>query len=120
MTVNVLAGDIGGTKTILAVFSPERGPRDPLVRRTYPSPRYPTFEAIVEEFIDEVGMECGAACFGVAGPVVDDRARITNLPWVVDGPALQSAFGWPAVALLNDMTSLGWAVPVLGEKMSTR
>ena len=111
--MNVLVGDIGGTKTILAVFSTETGPLEPRVRKTYPSARYETLEAMVGEFIDEAEIDCGHACFGVAGPVVDGRARITNLPWVVDRSVLQSTFGWPAVAVLNDMTSLAYAIPVL-------
>ena len=113
MTMNVLVGDIGGTKTILAVFSTETGPRESLVRRTYPSARYETLESMISEFSTEAGIGCGHACFGVAGPVVNGRARITNLPWVVDSSVLQATFGWPAVALLNDMTSLAYAITVL-------
>lgn len=111
--MNVLAGDIGGTKTILAVFSTEGGPRAPLVRKTYPSGQYDTFEAMVREFVSEAGIECNRACFGVAGPVVDGRARVTNLTWVVDASLLGSLFGWAEVTLLNDMASLGYAIPVL-------
>jgi glucokinase len=111
--MNVLVGDIGGTKTILAVYSTEAGPRAPLARKTYPSQQYETLEAIVREFVDEVRLDTDRACFGVAGPVIRGRARITNLSWVVDASTLKSAFGWPVVALLNDMESLGCSIPVL-------
>lgn len=114
--MHVLAGDIGGTKTILSVFSSERGPREPLVREIYASQQYDTFEAIVREFVDEVELDTDHACFGVAGPVIRGRARITNLSWVVDASTLRSAFGWPTVALLNDMESLGWSIPVLAKE----
>jgi glucokinase len=113
MTSNVLVGDIGGTKTILAVFSCELGPHKPLAQRTYPSQDYETLEAMVREFVDEAKVGTDRACFGVAGPVVDGRARITNLPWVVDAAALRSTFRWSAVSMLNDMESVAYAIPVL-------
>jgi glucokinase len=116
MTSNVLVGDIGGTKTSLAVFAREAGPRSPLAEKTYPSQQYETFEAMVREFLDEVGMTIDRSCFGVAGPVVDGCARITNLTWVVDGRALRSTFRWSAVAMLNDMESLAYAIPVLEDE----
>ena len=111
--MNVLAGDIGGTKTILTVYSIEGGPRAPLAEKSYPSRRYDTFEAMVREFVDENGLDTASACFGVAGPVVLGRARITNLPWVIDAAALKSLFGWSDVTLLNDMQSVGYAIPEL-------
>ena len=114
--MNVLIGDIGGTKTILAVFSSERGPRDALARKTYPSAQYETLESMIGEFFEEFPIDTSRACFGVAGPVIERRARITNLSWVVDGPALQSFFGWSEVALLNDMRAIGCAIPVLEEE----
>jgi glucokinase len=113
--MNVLVGDIGGTKTILAVFSTESGPRRALAQKTYPSQQYGTLGAMVRQFVDEVDLHTDRACFGVAGPVVGERVRITNLPWVVDAPDLQSIFGWSAVAMLNDMQSLGYSISVLEE-----
>jgi glucokinase len=109
----VLVGDIGGTKTILAVVSAEAGPRVPVVQKTYSSHQYQTLESIVREFLGEVAIDIGRACFGVAGPVVGGRAQITNLAWVVDGAALRSVFGWSSVDLLNDMQAIGNALSVL-------
>jgi glucokinase len=109
----VLVGDIGGTKTILAVVSAEAGPRVPVVQKTYSSHQYQTLESIVREFLGEVAIDIGRACFGVAGPVVGGRAQITNLAWVVDGAALRSVFGWSSVDLLNDMEAIGNALSVL-------
>jgi glucokinase len=111
--MNVLVGDIGGTKTILAVFSTERGPHEPVFRKTYSSGHYDTFERMVADFVAECAIEAARACFGVAGPIVDGRARLTNLTWVVDAPALRSLFGWSDVTLLNDMQSVGYSIPVL-------
>jgi glucokinase len=67
----------------------------------------------VREFLGDIAIGIGRACFGVAGPVVGGRARITNLDWVVDCAALRSTFGWSRVDLLNDMESIGNAIPVL-------
>ncbi len=111
--MNVLIGDIGGTKTILAVFSTEEGPHKPLVEKIYPSLQYKTFDSMVKEFLSELKEKVEAACFGVAGPVVSGRARVTNLTWTVDGRELQSIFGWSAVALLNDLESVAYAIPIL-------
>jgi glucokinase len=109
----LLAGDIGGTKTVLALFSPEAGPHAPLHESTFPSNRYGRLEAIVREFIEQVGQPIERACFGVAGPVVAGRAEITNLPWVMEEHTLRDAFGWEAVKLLNDLESVAYAVPIL-------
>lgn len=111
--MNVLVGDIGGTKTILAVFSNELGPRQPLVEKTYHSSYYASFEAMVGDFLKEVKVEVARACFGVAGPVVAGRARVTNLPWMVDKAVLQSAFNLSPVDLLNDLESVAYAIPIL-------
>jgi glucokinase len=111
--MNVLAGDIGGTKTILAVVSTEGGPRVPVVQKTYPSNQYEALERMVTEFLGETMIDIDRACFGVAGPVVGGRAQITNLDWVVDGAALRKTFGWASVDLLNDMEAIGNAIPVL-------
>jgi glucokinase len=109
----LLAGDIGGTKTVLAIFSSEAGPHAPIVEATFPSGRYGRLEAIVHEFLDQVNMQVDRACFGVAGPVVAGQARITNLPWVMGEASLKEAFGWTAVRLLNDLESIAYAVPIL-------
>jgi len=108
-----LAGDIGGTKTNLAVFSPETGPRAPLVEATFPSVRYPSLEALVREFLAQVDLKVERASFGVPGPVVAHRATVTNLPWVIDETRLETALGLSSVRLLNDLESIAHAVPFL-------
>jgi glucokinase len=109
----LLAGDIGGTKTELAVFSPEAGLRTPLAQARYPSARYPSLEALVREFLATTVLPVTWACFGVAGPVIGERARITNLSWQLDAGALASALGLRAVHLLNDLEAVARAVPEL-------
>ncbi|MFN2145055.1 MAG: glucokinase [Anaerolineales bacterium] len=111
--MKLLVGDIGGTKTILGLFSTENGPRVPLVEKIYHSAQYQTFEAIVQAFQAEIQQKADAACFGVAGPIVDGRGKVTNLTWEVDGEKLQSQFGWHSVILLNDLKAVAYAVPIL-------
>lgn len=111
--MNILVGDIGGTKTILAVFSNDMGPRKPLSERIYQSSQYESFEAMVHDFLDDVKIEVDGACFGIAGPVVTGRARVTNLPWVVDQANLQSSFNFSTIRLLNDLESVAYAIPIL-------
>ena len=81
----LLAGDIGGTKTNLAVYSPKAGLRRPLAEATFPTANYSSLEELVEEFLTQINFPIDRASFGVAGPVVAGRATITNLTWVMDG-----------------------------------
>lgn len=111
--MNVLVGDIGGTKTILSVFSTDLGPRTPLAEKTYQSSRYKSFEQMVQKFMGEFKIQVERACFGVAGPVVAGKARVTNLPWIVDASMLQSIFSFSAAVLLNDLESVAYAIPIL-------
>ncbi len=109
----LLVGDMGGTKTVLAVFSPESGPHKPLVEITYPSAHYPSLEAIIQEFLAKVNLTVDSACFGVAGPIFAGKARITNISWEIDEANLKEMFGWEKVKLINDLQSVGYAIPIL-------
>ena len=109
----LLAGDIGGTKTNLAIFSPEAGLRAPLAEATFPSTDYPSLEALVREFLAQLDLKPEGASFGVSGPVVAGRVTITNLPWVIDETQLQAALNLSFVHLLNDLEAIAHAVPLL-------
>ncbi len=109
----LLAGDVGGTKTELAVFSPEAGPRTPLAQARYRSARYPNLETLVREFLATTSLSVSWACLGVAGPVIGGRADITNLSWRLEAGALAARLGLRAVHLLNDLEAIAWAVPEL-------
>jgi glucokinase len=109
----LLAGDIGGTKTVLAVYSPEAGARAPLLEMTFPSARYASLAAVVREFMAGHNYALSHASFGVAGPVVGGRAEVTNLPWEMSESGLQSELGLQAVRLLNDLETIAYAVPHL-------
>jgi glucokinase len=109
----LLAGDIGGTKTNLAIFSPEEGPYVPVEEATFPSGEYDSLETIVAEFIEQAEHSVEWASFGVAGPVVGSRATITNLPWVIEEDQLEEMLGLETVRLLNDLNAIAHAVPFL-------
>jgi glucokinase len=109
----LLAGDVGGTKTDLAIFSPGAGARAPLAQARYPSEQYTGLGHMAREFLAKTGLRAAYACFDVAGPVVDGRAHLTNLPWEVDESALAEALNLTAVRLVNDLVAVAHAVPSL-------
>jgi glucokinase len=109
----ILAGDIGGTKTTLAVVSGDDG-LETLAEATFPSNDFPDLETIVSRFLSEAGVRVQYACFGVAGPVSRGRSRITNLPWVLDEERLRESLGLSGVMLINDLVAISTAVPGLG------
>jgi glucokinase len=111
----ILAGDIGGTKTILGLFM--RGDKRPRAEHveTYPSLNFPDLESIVKRFVDRYPVEVVSACFGIAGPVTDGRCRATNLPWEVSETSLAECFGWTRVKLINDLVALTHSIPWLEE-----
>ena len=109
----LLAGDIGGTKTDLALYSAEGGPRKPLAQAEFHSASYPSLEALVKEFLAKVDQPVDRACFAVAGPVIAGHAKITNLLWQVDETTSRQELGLSSVRLLNDLEAIARAVPIL-------
>ena len=107
----ILAGDIGGTKTVLALFEPERGGLRLVRDVTQPSRNFASLEAIIRRFLDSGPTPpIESACFGVAGAVVDGRCTTTNLPWVLDEKTLAQAIPTPRAKLLNDLEAAAWGV----------
>jgi glucokinase len=111
----LIAGDIGGTKTDLAIFSVEAGPHNPLAQETVRSANYPSLQAMVKEFMAQVNMPVDRACFDVAGPVIGGRVKTTNLPWIVEETALAKELNLnlQAVHLMNDLEAIARAIPIL-------
>ncbi len=99
----ILAGDIGGTKTLLALYEEASGTLSPDREETYPSRDFPSLEDLLNKFLARTPrLALRAACFGVAGPVINGRSRTTNLPWDLDETRLAGALD-TRVKLLNDM-----------------
>jgi glucokinase len=119
----LLAGDIGGTKTLLGLFDPRPARPRPLLVRSFVTLEYPDLIAMISDFASEDavrGVAVDTATFGVAGPVVGDTAELTNVPWLVDAPAIARAFDIRHVSLLNDLQAMAYSVPVLqGEELHT-
>ena len=112
----LLAGDIGGTKTILGLFEPRTPRPQPVAVRSYGTLAFADLTSMITEFmLEEEGTSrsVDAACFGVAGPVIDEAAQLTNVPWRVEARHVAKAFNLRRVSLLNDLEALAYAVPVL-------
>lgn len=132
----ILAGDIGGTKTNLALYEWTTERVEPLRLESFPSGDYQSLEDILVEFLtpskesspivsleseekpqsDELTtsstepVKLTAACFGVAGPVIDNRCQTTNLPWVIDGRTIAKQFNIPRAQLLNDLEATAYGL----------
>ncbi len=109
----ILAADIGGTKTVLGVFSHELGPHKPLLEAKFSSQEFASLEDIVREFLNDKEYRFTRASIGVAGPVVGDRAQVTNLPWLVESSSLSRALDGTPVQLINDLSAIANAIPFL-------
>ena len=114
--MRVLAGDIGGTKTALAIVE-VTGRRLSVKRlRRFPSRQHGSLEEILALFLEGQGPPPRAAGFGVAGPVEAGRARITKLPWILDERRLGSAAGISRVRLVNDFVAAALGIPYLAKR----
>lgn len=112
----ILAGDIGGTKTQLGFFKVENGTIRSVRKAVFPSQEYGGLEEIVARFLAEKPERVEAACFGVAGPIIDGKCVTTNLPWIVSSNSLAELLSIETPALLNDLEAFGYGVPLLEER----
>ncbi|HEV8117841.1 MAG TPA: glucokinase, partial [Thermoanaerobaculia bacterium] len=114
--MRVLAGDIGGTKTAVAIARIDSRRLSIERSETYPSGGFSTLEEILEKFLEQERRRPAVAAFGVAGPVVGGRARITKLPWRPDEGSIARACGIRRVRLLNDFVAAAYGVPYLAPR----
>jgi glucokinase len=108
--MKLLVGDIGGTKTNLAIFDSRESLHDPLTEATFRSTAYDSLESLAQEFLEQKAEAVDGAAFGVAGPVVEGVARITNLSWVMEERHLERELGIQKVRLMNDLAAIAYAV----------
>ncbi len=115
MSIAILAGDIGGTKTLLGLFEPSAPRPRPIAVRSFTTLEFSDLVAMITTFLGRSGFDVSitAACFGVAGPVLGEVADLTNAPWRVDAPRVAAALGLPRASLLNDLEALAYGVPLL-------
>jgi glucokinase len=114
----ILAGDVGGTKCNLALFAEKNGKLTPVFKQRFPSKDFAQFDYIAKEFSRLAAPHLNsdrveAAGFGIAGPVIDNRVRATNLPWVVDAAVLSEELKINHVVLLNDLGATGHSIEYL-------
>lgn len=120
MSTMILAGDLGGTKTLLGLFEHPSDPGAsrprPIVVKGFSTPAFPDLTSMISEFADDA-LTCGhsvsSACFGVAGPVMGRTATLTNVPFTIDAGAVSRIFSVPRVRLLNDLVAMAWSLRVL-------
>src|SRR5580700_9036411 len=126
----LLAGDIGGTKTLLGLYEaggrggrchpagpPARRPRQVAVR-SFSTCDYADLATIITTFTEDAsvrGASLDSAAFGVAGPVMGGVAQLTNVPWRVEASGVADRFGIRRVVLLNDLQAMACGVPALEE-----
>ena len=111
--MKLLAGDIGGTKTLLRCANDDG---TVVHEERYESPAWQTFDDLLRAFLEALGHDVaiGASCFAVAGAVLDARAEVTNVGWVLEETSLSRAFPIGRVSLINDFYAIGLGVPLLG------
>lgn len=116
MTLNIVAGDIGGTKTNLAYFEVVDGELLMMSQRYYASQEFATFEEILADFIEHLDfIKIDAVCFGVAGPVIDGSCSTTNLPWEFHTYSLKQTLQTTHLYLLNDLEATAYGMLYLNE-----
>jgi glucokinase len=113
--IMILAGDIGGTKTQLGLFSLDSPRPSRISFETYQTLDYPGLPEIIDEFLatQRPAKPIQRATFGVAGPVINQAAEMTNVPWRVDAAEVAARYKFRHVKLLNDLEAMAYSVPVL-------
>ncbi|BCG64338.1 MAG: glucokinase [Methyloprofundus sp.] len=102
----ILAGDIGGTKTVLALYKKNsQGELHCELEQSFPSADYAQFDEILAAFL-QTDMQIEAACFGIAGPIIEQCCQTTNLPWSINAQELMQTLGTDKVKLLNDLAAM--------------
>jgi glucokinase len=110
----ILAGDVGGTKVVLALYVFDQGRLRHVREEIYPAKEYAGLEEVVRKFLTESdNPEVTAACFGVPGPVRGGRLKLTNLPWTLDSRDLAANLSINHLFLINDLEANGYGIPEL-------
>ncbi len=116
MNASFICGDIGGTKTWLQTLQSSDGSPQVRYEQQYDSRAYASFSDVLRDFLDKAGMkDCNpaAACLAVAGPVMAQRVKLTNLPWLMDVAAIAAEFSIPNVKLINDFEAVALGIEAL-------
>jgi glucokinase len=109
----ILAGDVGGTKTLLGLFGRAGQKLTPVREASFPSQDYPSLGAMIAEFLHRGRQKVDRFAVGVAGPVVNGRSQVVNLRWPVDAAKLAGELGLGQGQVLNDLEATAWGIPEL-------
>jgi len=109
----ILAGDIGGTNTRLALFDFAGGQFKLVSGSVFPSRQYSGLDEIVAKFVDSTKVQPRSACFGIAGPVQNGRVEATNLPWIIESRRLAEGLHIRSALLINDVEASAWGIATL-------
>ncbi|MEN8136035.1 MAG: glucokinase [Thermodesulfobacteriota bacterium] len=112
---NILAVDIGASKTNLGIFSTKDSPRLPTKEASLVSKDFASAAELLQYFLDRCDCDVDSACIGVPGPVLDNQSTTTNLPWLIDGPKLAQDLAIKKIELVNDLEAAAASVPLLQE-----
>jgi len=112
----ILAGNIGGSKTKLALFEYSNGTLKLRVHEKYDTKRFSNFYIIVKNFLESINVKPSAACFAAAGPCFDNICKMTNVPWTIDAAKINKLFGINRVTVINDYVAIGFGVEVMHKK----
>ena len=104
----ILAGDVGGTKTLLALYESQNTEWQCVKKQSFASADFASFNAVLTAFLSEQTVE--QVCIGVAGPVINGDCQTTNLPWFLKNAEIVQQTGAKKVLLLNDLEAMAWGV----------
>jgi len=113
--MHILCGDIGGTKTRLAILKLDNQVFNPVVEKSFPSTDYSSLAEIIFTFTSRLDQPILSAAFGVAGPVLGNLCNTTNLPWTIDARKIEQELRIPSVHLINDLEATAWGIDTLNE-----
>ncbi len=111
----ILAGDIGGTKTTLGIYPVDELPCPALYRQQFTNAEAKGLDRLIDDFLRQTEISPSSACFGVAGPVLNNQVRMTNLNWFIDGAHLKEKFAFKQVKLINDLAATAMGAVILPE-----
>ncbi|AFH49672.1 Glucokinase [Ignavibacterium album JCM 16511] len=112
----ILAGDVGGTKTLLALYECSGSHWIELKSKKYSSTEFANLELIVKDFLESQQISPASAVFGIPGPVEHGVVKSTNLPWIVDEKLLSKNLHIPKVKIVNDLAATAYQIPFLKEE----
>lgn len=107
----ILAGDVGGTKTLLALYAQQAGTLTCIKKQQYASQQFSSFAEVLRTFLADTPLEqIDSACIGVAGPIINGDCHATNLPWHIQNAAIRAQLQIAHVSLLNDLEATAWGL----------